>query len=304
MRIAVFALCLLYGAVALADEESLYPIWWSPELKLESLDQIDELLDKPFPESRRFEVSMTERDRQFTDERVDPSKPHLGFIPRPKELEPHTVLVTNCRDHMEWADRRYKPEDFDALPIFAYSSANCYALQALKSATPARTSYLHDFKFDDEAMALLPAVVGEYWFCGRLEAFVEDNRIGRPWNKFPYYDKGLDRPIYRLVVESVTAIVVEHLYMRDPEPKGVYARISITIMGRGDFDNDGYEDLLLRWQHDMDPFTGRLVISGLYLVSRRQEGAVLRATDLIGPPPTGHGLCGEREQIRESGRFE
>ena len=40
-------LLMLSMATALADEHAPYPIWWSPELGLESLEQIDERLDRP-----------------------------------------------------------------------------------------------------------------------------------------------------------------------------------------------------------------------------------------------------------------
>ncbi len=43
---AVAALTLVSLAPAAADEGEKYPIWWSPRLQLESLDKIDEVIDR------------------------------------------------------------------------------------------------------------------------------------------------------------------------------------------------------------------------------------------------------------------
>ncbi len=47
--VAAAAWGLALGGDALAGEQAAYPIWWSPRLGLESLDQVEARLEDPFP---------------------------------------------------------------------------------------------------------------------------------------------------------------------------------------------------------------------------------------------------------------
>ena len=199
-RAALLALMLLCPSAAFAGEDAPYPIWWSPELGLESLEDIGELLDESFPENRQFDINLNRWERLYT---VIPGTMEEGrprYEKRTDGREFPAQHIANCRNLIEWSDRRYEPTDFDVGPIFAHYSAYCYALNALNTAKPARMSYLHDFKFDDEAMDFIPTMIGEFWWCGRLDVFLEANREGVPWGKFPYRVKGLGERMYRLSV--------------------------------------------------------------------------------------------------------
>ena len=48
VRAALLALLLAHAPAALAGEDAPYPIWWSPEFSIESLDQFDEPFEKKF----------------------------------------------------------------------------------------------------------------------------------------------------------------------------------------------------------------------------------------------------------------
>ncbi len=66
MRIALLALCLLCGPAALAGEDAdPYPIWWSPELGLESLDKIEWQLYTEFPRGEQFHLVTYGRKRVY-----------------------------------------------------------------------------------------------------------------------------------------------------------------------------------------------------------------------------------------------
>ena len=62
----VAAVVFLFPLNALGVEEGPYPIWWSPKLDLESLDRIDERLErKLWPDGTRIEVHKEEGGRKL-----------------------------------------------------------------------------------------------------------------------------------------------------------------------------------------------------------------------------------------------
>ncbi|MCH7554671.1 MAG: hypothetical protein IIC08_01515 [Proteobacteria bacterium] len=131
-RAALLALLLLCAPAALAGEDAPYPIWWSPELGLESLDDIDGLLDKIFPEHRQFVITL-----HWSKSRYKVIPGNLEGVPQyetgsdPAEYPSHHIA--NCQDLFEWSDHRNDSLPYSYLdPIFAYYAAYCYSLDALK----------------------------------------------------------------------------------------------------------------------------------------------------------------------------
>ena len=263
------------------------------------------MLDKIFPEHRQFDIKLNhwERTYRLIPGSLEDRNPR--YEKRSNSVEFPTQHIANCRDLIEWSNRRYEPSHHsDFHPIFAYYAAYCYSLDALKSAKPARISHIRNFRFDDKSPNFLPAMIGDAWWCNRLDIFLEANREGVPWRKFPYLANGLGNRTYRLSIENENKFHMYDTYISDTNTRQIGRRASITIMGRGDFDDDGYEDLLIQGRYENSPISPRIIYSTLYLLSRRQDNAVLRATDLIGPPPGGQTTCDARKLIRESGRFE
>lgn len=288
-----------------AGEDAPYPIWWSPELKLESLDLIDRLLDKNFPEHLQFVITLHWSKSRY---KIIPGYLEKGDLQYTKRSDPTGLpaqYIANCRDLFEWSDHRNNSLPYSHLdPIYAYYATYCYSLDALNSAKPARISYVRNFRFDAIAPDFFPAMIGHSLFCDWMDTFLQANRDGVPWGKFPYLANGLKNRTFRLSIESDDKIHVYTEYPSDTETTEISSRASITLMGRGDFDDDGYEDLLIRGRYEKSPFYGIEILSSVYLLSRRQDNAVLRAIDLIGPPASGKGPCDERELIRNSGRYE
>ena len=311
IRAALLALTLAYGPAALAGEVAPYPIWWSPELELESLDLIDWQLQWEFPRGQQFHLVTYGLERVYTDELIDPLKPELGFNWDIKRIDIKEQWIDSCVSLIEWTDKGFEidhesPYWVHALNMHALHSVKCYALQALKQAKPAVTSYVRKFAFDENAMDYIPPMIGMGWDCKGLIMFTRANRDGVSWREFiPRYFRRKD-PIYVVTVIDQLSIVVDRI--RDPKsqgPENIYNSARITVIGQGDFDNDGLDDLLIKWEEQILTSVGELFtrFSALYIATRKETDIVFRVVDLIGSPPSGlTGRCEPRNSIIESGQ--
>ncbi len=124
------------AGMSLASDEELYPIWWSPSLELESLDQIDKRLEKPFwPDSDGFDMFRREGIRVFSD------------------------LAPNCATLINLVEQEYHAKGSHNRRLQSFLLAECEALQSLKDALPAKRSYLRGFILNREAFQFLPHMV-------------------------------------------------------------------------------------------------------------------------------------------------
>jgi hypothetical protein len=305
--VAICVLMLTLGSgAASAEEVEAYPVWWSPSLGLKSLDWVNSLLVREFPRQRQFHVIKYEREVTKTDTLLDENAPELGYRYTSRRVNVEEHWIANCQDLIKWTDEGFDT-DFDhpywhfALGANTYYSGRCYALSALKTAKPARTSYLRDFVFDNKAMTYLPAMIGMGWDCRGLNEFLEANRWSVPWSEFiyDYYDR--DLPNYNIFLRSGDHVIFQR--MLDEARGWIDYETHIVIYGRGDFNGDGLDDMLVRrtrvlveqdferTQPGKDPAS-----SILFLVTRREGDEVLRVVDLLGPPPMSGRRCRPRTQ--------
>ena len=134
-------------------------MWWAPEIGIESLDEIDALLAKPFPpELRHTLYTYVWQGRQIPSGK--------GF--QPKDPQP----IDNCLTLFQWLAAKYETHvyDWDGFQAYRRAYAYCYALRALKRARPAKISYVRDFVMDAHALDYLPALVGPWWRRRRQRA--------------------------------------------------------------------------------------------------------------------------------------
>ena len=294
-RIVLLALCLLCSTAALAQEETPYPIWWSPELGLESLELVDRKLQEEFPQARQFHVVKHDLKFNDSDTLVDEDQPERGYVTTWEYENEQEHLIKNCRTLIELTNKGFNAEEFDDRHLFNGWSEYCYALHALKTARPAQRSFVHTFGFDDRAMDYLPAMVVESWDCRSLKELLEANRQYISWTKF---DHGWvkDPMYYRLIVKNSTAVLMERAFL--DSPNNIISEYLVEIIGRGDFDGDGLEDLVINRQLRDPRFGGRS--STFYLVTRQGEDEVLRVVDFCGPMPMDS--CSARKAIIRSGQ--
>ena len=120
--------------IASASDNEPYPIWWSPSLDLESLDRIDERLERPFwPDDESFVMDKWDGDRVVA-----------------KDLAP------NCATMIDLAEQGYQGTPFG---LHMALMAECEALRYLKNAQPAKKSSLAGFTLNRESFHVLPAMV-------------------------------------------------------------------------------------------------------------------------------------------------
>ena len=116
--------------------------------------------------------------------------------------------------------------------IFFLHVTTCFIFEELRQAKPSQTSYVEDIKLNPELLSYLPAMVNPAASCDFLcrQHVANERRI--PWRKFEvarFLDVKVDHE-HRMDVLTDT----EHL--------------TLEIMARGDFNDDGVQDLLL-WVH-------------------------------------------------------
>jgi hypothetical protein len=140
----------------------------------------------------------------------------------------------------------------DQRPLL-FQRAHCRALLWLRDAKPARQSFLGDFSLDlDTARSLPDALVPA---LGAPKKKPKAKSATRTW-------KDADS---RLALNP-----------RPPPQPGLHLRgrgyeAHLSVYGRGDFDDDGIEDVLIR--RDGFPASGSYQEFGLFLLTRTAEGS-------------------------------
>ncbi len=107
----------------LAAEDGLYPVWWSGELELESLDQVDQRLRR----------------------NLWPDIPE-GLKLYKKQGDGHvTAQARNCESLIRLSEEGYYGGGSPDIYVQYYQLSVCQAVALLGQAKPARVSYLRVF---------------------------------------------------------------------------------------------------------------------------------------------------------------
>lgn len=235
-----FAVVGAFTAASIAQEE--LPVWWSPSLELESLDQIDTILNGLYPEEDQVVV------RKFVRE----GNARLRL----------REVVQDCRTHIRLIEDGYEfTFPWEALDSKRRYGDECFALDALSRAKPAASSFLSDFELNGEALSVLPPFFRPVGGCGYLRAAWLANRDGVSWAEFWHRDPYYAVTGVRTLSETEIQIDAEHWSTH------------VELYGRGDFDGDGWEDLLMR---TIDRFRDGFDGSHLFLLVRDGPASNLR----------------------------
>jgi len=276
--VAAAAVALLLGAAggALAAEEGPYPVWWSPKLELESLDRIDGRLARRFPKEQRSRLY------KYAMKKVDLPGQEAENIWVTVDVQP----AHDCKSFVNLTDNGYEPEYRSDLALKLHDSlwVPCYILHALRRAKPARISYLRDFVLDEHALDYLPALLGG-WGCRNVFRHLRANRDGIPWSKFDFRGQQIP-PIFKNLVRSENEFVLE-VWPRGGRER--YSETIFSIVGRGDFNGDAQDELLLLTVFHQR--FGDFKTPELFLLSRANKGEVLRVIEVVGPLAWDRNLC-------------
>ena len=263
--ILVFVGLALGLPAAAADEESgPYPIWWSPSLELDSLDQIEARLQRslwPDHPDSGFTVTVA----VDNGEREDFARSCADMLRIEREIEHEYELWLSPWDQYSWR----------------YHAARCRALEHLKQAAPARESFVRDFVLNPVALDVLPAMIDQGFQCEEKCRLYEANKERVSWRQ---YWAGWRTELLRKQGRFLGYGDVEDYFVEIDVPAdhhvgivSVKGWLVIEIMVRADLTGDGLEDLLV--VIDNKPRGPRRLASRLYVFTREAAGEVLRVID-------------------------
>lgn len=182
-----------------------YAVRWTKHLTLDSLERLDTHLDKPVDMSRSG------------------GELHLTS----PDNEDQRIMVTTGRQYFDLKRRGFYPYTTYDITMESWFKAACEPLVYLKKAKPARISYIADFELNADPLTVLPPSLGPI-ISGDEERWVKQGVAeGKTWaDLFP-----------GTVVESSEPTKI-HLKDKD-------ALIILSLIAWGDFNGDGFEDVLL-----------------------------------------------------------
>ncbi len=190
-----------------------FPVWWSPALGIESLDDIDAMLAAPFA---REQVSRVRRNT-ILDHRVIHDEDY----------------AVDCRSHVLLVRTKFIPyrpgDEFDRIGM------RCFILDALSRARPATVSYVVDFELSPAALGILPPLMRPWAECGYRNQALIANRDGVAWTD---YDGSSLYPSYRYLSAEASGsrlIVGAERWA-----------VELDLLARADLNGDGTQDLLIR----------------------------------------------------------
>lgn len=224
----VFGLAVLLVTLSIAKEPSdPYRVRWSPALKLKSISDIDARLHRSFGDV--FEGT----------------------------VHGQPVTIRNCGDYLANAREGFAVTGGElAAKVLRADAVDCVALEALRSARPAATSYLREFQLNSAALAKLSPILAPAVSNEKIAEARHAAEEGESWRQF--VPAAHAKPLLKPGVLDVT----------QPDWDA-----TITEYGRGDFNGDGVDDLLVRADYAATKGTYRN--ARLFLLSRKSEAGIL-----------------------------
>ena len=200
----VFFVTLAFAAPGRTATDDPFPIWWSAELELDSLDQVEARLRRDlwldFPEGLKLYKEQGS-----------------GHV---------TAQARNCNSLKELSEEGYYGGNSSNIGVQHYHRSVCRAIALLGQAKPARTSYLRGFVLNAEAVHYLPALVNLQPSCQAICQAYYKNKRGVPLTDF--------EDIERVEVTNEIELVVWTAIWRT----------TMMLVARGDFTADGLDDIL------------------------------------------------------------
>ncbi len=204
MALAFLAMLGLAGP-ALAAEDDPYPVWWSGELELESLDRVEERLRRDLWPDVGEGVGL-----------------YVGIQPRLRK-----AYARNCESLIRLSEAGYSALGNINIKPQILNLAYCRTIAMLARANPASVSYLRGLKLNAGALEYLPALVDLYPSCEFICYAIAANERAIPFTKF-------ETPLVVDVVSDDEMVVWTTGWM-----------VILSIVARGDFNADGVDDMLL-----------------------------------------------------------
>ena len=228
-------------------EDPPYPVWWSPVLELDSLEGIDARLARHIWPGDDEGLPLTKRDGENREE----------------------ASAVNCIELERLVAAGFHGIASNGFGLQLYNQALCRGIEAMRRAQPAEKSYLRDFVLDEEAIHFLPPMVADSSSCDFIcrHPIANEGRI--PLSQF--------EPVTRLNTVNDHELEIWPLDWKT----------IVTILGRGDFNGDGLDDLMVLANGGST--SGTWSGAQVYLLSRETPGSVLRVLE------AGTAMCADHQ---------
>ena len=211
-------------------------VWWSTsELGISRLSNINAELAKPF--DGNLVVSNKTKDKG---------------------------LIVDCASARNLQTQGYVAQYPRDIAVLGVLTAKCLALEALKTAQPARINYMPVSPYDGRVIDMLPAAFAPALSAAQQATIDAAGRGGQP---------------IRMVESTVTFVAARG----DDEIllSGEGWQETLVLLGRGDFDGDSKLDWLVR--SDLAVQRGTHRVSRLFLLTRDSPEMVMRVIREIKP---------------------
>lgn len=206
---ALLAALWLGGAGAAPATESggepPYPVWWSPALELDSLDDIDDRLARALWPGNDEGMPLIKIEGESVRE----------------------ASAVNCVELKRLMADGFHGAGSSARAVAQYHLSVCRALELLKRAAPAQQSFIRNFAFDLTTVDILPAMVDLSPSCDFICREVVANERRIPLSRFH------DIRLVQIISET------EMIYWSEDW------KIRLVVLAQADFNGDAIEDLLL-----------------------------------------------------------
>lgn len=270
-------LAALAGACAVASEETRYPIKLNPDLGLASTDDaaIDARLHGPLwpsmPDEPGLEIYLFRED------------PWVAYETPFEDLVIDTKVAANCIELKALTEAGYLGRYRNDRDVQKGLLETCEAIELLRTARPARVSYVRDFVLDADALDVLPPMIDNGALVDRLcEEYVANSR-GIAWSAMDEILEVERWGDYGMTVWAQYAAPNPE----DEYPLAAGLRTSINLWAWADFTGDGIEELLFNtgsnavgWAGpERKLFIARDSLGGTYILRRNAPGAVLQVVN-------------------------
>ena len=249
LLVAALALGMALGeatvAVAQGRDESAsvpYPIWLSPSLDIKSFSEIEARLDRPLD----------------SDERVEVTRNGVASSRQP---------ARTCNQMLSLAAQGYKPDAGVDSYLYAIQKTTCEAVTMLRRVQPAKDSLVRTFVMSEIALRFLPARIDPSVTCGSDGRWPGGDLTSTPWRDYYGFEGvgGRGRPVVTVRNQS------------EMQVKTAAAEMTFELLARGDFNGDGYEDLIVRASRDLSGASPG--VANVFVMTREVPDAILRLVD-------------------------
>lgn len=166
-----------------------------------------------------------------------------------------SAVVRSCADYFRYRRQGFAPASDMELRVLRSWGVDCDALRLLENVKPPARSFLRGFQLGVAVIGVLPPQLATALSKEKALEAKQAEEKGMSWGTYAPRARARHRGNQLLVTDGNT-------------------RTTLEVYARGDFDNDGIEDILVR--DDSEVIGGTYANSRLFLLTRSAESELLK----------------------------